>query len=79
MVFDSLCLFDKPFAAFRAGDVDFSAFAGNADGLLAFRAAEIAVFAVGQARPEILEGAVFALAAVNVPREIGRASCRERV
>ena len=43
--------------------------ARDAHRLAAARAAEIAVFAVGQARPEILEGAVFALAAVNVPRE----------
>ena len=69
VVFDSLCLFDKPFAAFRAGDVDFSAFAGNADGLLAFRAAEIAVFPVGQARPKLTEFAILLLTRIDVARE----------
>ena len=67
--FDSLCLFDKPFAAFRAGNIDFSAFTGNTDGLLAPRAAEIAVFPIGQAGPKLAEFTVFLLTGVDVARK----------
>ena len=57
------------FAAFGAADVDFSAVAGDAHGLLAVRAAEIAVVAVGHAEAEVLPALIFPLAAVDIARE----------
>ena len=62
-------LFDELTAAFRAADVDLAAIAWDAHGLLAMRAAEIAVVAVGHAEAEILPALILPLTAVDIARK----------
>ena len=66
---DGLGVLGEFFAAFRAADVDLAAIAGDAHGLPAMRAAEIAVVTVGHAKTEVFPALIFTLTAVNIARK----------